>query len=199
MLARVESASLGIADQGGQGAVKIKGLFAMATGDSGSKRRRADAMPVAELAGRVLEPVIARRAGMNLDLVAAWPDIVGPPHGDYTRPEKINWPRRAHEDDPFQPGTLVVACDGARAVLFAHELDQCVERVNAFFGFRAVARIRIVQKPVTRHAPPQRRTAPEPGPEGRARIDAIVAGIEDEELRKRLEKLGRGVFGASRR
>ncbi|MEC9343565.1 MAG: DciA family protein [Pseudomonadota bacterium] len=172
----------------------------MATGDRGSKgrRRAAQARPVSEIAGKVLEPVIARRAGMNLDLVAAWADIVGPPHGDYTRPEKINWPRRAHEEDPFEPGTRVVACDGARAVLFQHEADQCVERVNAFFGFRAIARIRIVQKPVTRRAAPARRGEPDPGPEARARISAIVDRIEDEELRKRLEKLGRGVFATRR-
>ncbi|MCB1463832.1 MAG: DUF721 domain-containing protein [Nitratireductor sp.] len=170
----------------------------MTTGEGGSKGRRRGAVAVSELAGKVLEPVIARRAGMNLDLVAAWPDIVGAPHGDYTRPEKIVWPRRAHEDDPFEPGALVVACDGARAVLFQHELDQCVERVNAFFGFRAIARIRIVQKPVTRHAAQVRRQAPQPGPKAQARIESIVAGIEDEELRKRLERLGRGVFGASR-
>lgn len=170
----------------------------MTTGEGGSNGRRRGAVPVAELAGKVLEPVIARRAGINLDLVAAWPDIVGPPHGAYTQPEKIVWPRRAHEDDPFEPGMLVVACDGARAVLFQHELDQCVERVNAFFGFRAIARIRILQKPVIRRAAPVRRRLPETGPQEQARINSIVAGIEDEELRKRLERLGRGVFGASR-
>ncbi|MCG6859589.1 MAG: DciA family protein [Salaquimonas sp.] len=169
----------------------------MTTEDGAPGRRKGGARPVADFAGKVLEPVIARRAGMNLDLLAAWPDIVGPPHGDYTKPEKINWPRRASDDDPFEPGTLVVACDGARAVLFQHETDQCVERVNSFFGFRAIARIRIVQKPVTRLAAPSRRQLPEPGPQARARLDAIVAAIEDEELRKRLEKLGRGVFGAS--
>jgi hypothetical protein len=183
---------------------KIKGYSPMNAEDGAGKAgrattRRTRATPVAELAGKVLAPVIARRAGMTIDLLAAWPDIAGPPHGDYTRPEKIVWPRKASDDDPFQPGTLVVACDGARAVLFQHELDQCLERVNTFFGFSAIARIRIVQKPVRPATPSRRRRLPELEPEARTRLDRIVGKIEDEELRKRLEKLGRGVFGARQR
>lgn len=150
---------------------------------------------MAELAGGVLEPVLARRAGMTVDLIAAWPEIAGHPHGEYTRPEKIVWPRKASDDDPFQPGMLVVACDGARAVLFQHELDQCLERVNTFFGFTAVARIRIVQKPVRPHRTPRARSLPTLEPEARARLDRIVGGIDDDGLRERLERLGRGVLG----
>ncbi len=166
-------------------------------GSYGARRSRG-ARPVAELTGKVLEPVMARRAGMTIDLITAWPDIVGPPHGDYTQPEKIVWPRRASDDDPFEPGTLIVACDGARAVLFQHELDQCVERLNVFFGFRAIARIRIVQKPVRRRPAPRRRELPEPAPQAKARLEAIMDRIEDDELRRRLERLGRGVFGKAR-
>ena len=157
-------------------------------------QRRGRAVAVAELAGKVLAPIVARRAGMTVDLLAAWRDVVGAPHGDYTRPERIVWPRRASDDDPFEPGTLIVACDGARAVLFQHELDQCVERVNTFFGFTAIARIRIVQKPVRAGLPQHRRRPPELEPGARARLAAIVERIEDEELRVRLERLGRGVF-----
>lgn len=164
----------------------------------GSARRGRQAIPVAELASRVLAPVVARRAGMNLDLLAAWPDIVGPPHGEYTRPEKIVWPRRASDDDPFEPGTLVVACDGARAVLFQHEADQCLERVNAFFGFAAIARIRLVQKPVRPPFARRRAAPPRLDAEAAGRLNAIIDAVEDEGLRSRLERLGRGVFARRR-
>ena len=170
----------------------------MATESGEGRGKRGHARPLAELASRVIEPVMARRAGMTLDLLAAWPEIVGAPHDDYTRPERIQWPRRATDDDPFEAGTLFVACDGARAVLFMHETEACVARVNAFFGFRAVARIRLVQKPVRRRAAPARREPPEPAPEARVRLDAIVSRIEDEGLRARLERLGRGVFAGRR-
>ena len=153
-----------------------------------------NARPIAEYAAKVLAPVIARRAAMTVDLLTAWPDIVGQQHADYTMPEKINWPRRSSDDDPFSPGTLVVRCDGPRAVLIQHESQQLVERVNLFFGFHAIARIRLVQKPVTRMRREKTPRLPEPGPEESRKLDKILNSIDDPQLRARLEKLGRGVM-----
>ncbi|MEZ5871899.1 MAG: DciA family protein [Nitratireductor sp.] len=171
----------------------------MAAKNGGAGRSRSTARPVADIAASILEPVIARRAGMTLDLVSAWPDIVGEPWGEFTMPEKINWPRRASHDDPFQPATLIVACDGARAVLFQHVLGECVERVNVFFGFAAVARIKIVQKPVQVRKAPARRELPHLGRQDQDRLNAIIEKIDNDELRQSLEKLGRGVFGNRKR
>ncbi len=166
--------------------------------NSGEKRPR-KARPVSELAALVLEPVIARRAGMKIDLLAGWAQICGPLHAQYTRPEKILWPRQRGDDDPFEPGVLVVACDGARAVLFQHEISQVIERVNSFFGFAAIARIKIVQKPVVQvgnRAPPRASA----GRCGHARSASmqIVADVTDERLRKALAELGRGVLGRAK-
>ena len=156
---------------------------------------RSVARPVADIAAGILEPVIARRAGMTLELVSAWPDIVGEPWGEFTMPEKINWPRRASDDDPFEPATLVVACDGARAILFQHVLGECIERINVFFGFAAIARIRIIQKPVQVRKAPVRRELPQLDPARAARLKSILGNIDNARLRESLEKLGRGVLG----
>jgi hypothetical protein len=167
------------------------------TGENRGGKRQA--RPVSELAALVLEPVIARRAGMKIDLLAGWSQIAGPMHADYTRPEKIIWPRQRGDDDPYEPGVLVVACDGARAVLFQHELSQVLERLNIFFGFNAVARIRIVQKPVVQIAPRRSHGLPPIDAASARRIEQIVQGVEDEKLRKSLAELGRGVIGKARR
>jgi hypothetical protein len=164
--------------------------------ESASNRKPARNGPftVYELAVGVLDPVIARRAGMRVDLLAAWPELVGPMHAPFSRPEKIVWPRSAADEEPFQPGMLVVACEGARAVLFQHETLEIIERVNAYFGFKAVNRIRIVQKPVPQLRPKARLVEPVVDAEAAGRIAAAVSGIADGKLRKSLEKLGRGVF-----
>ncbi len=98
-------------------------------------RRRAVA--VGEVAAKLLSPLIARRAGMTSQLLAAWSELVGE-HGAHSRPEKILWPRRAGADEEFVPGTLVIACDGAQAVWLQHETGQIIERINRFFGFAAI-------------------------------------------------------------
>jgi hypothetical protein len=166
--------------------------------NSGDNRRwKSQARPVSELAAALLDPLIARRAGMKLDLLAGWPEIAGPDHAAYSMPEKILWPRRISEDDPFEPATLVVACDGARAILFQHAVSEVLERVNIYFGFHAIGRIKIVQKPVTKPRTRRVRAEQPLDPEAKRRLDGIVAGVGDEKLRKSLEALGRGVITRS--
>ena len=166
------------------------------TADSAGKKRygKTTAMPVADLASRLLEPVIARRSAMTIDLVMAWEELVGDQHAGYTMPHKINWPRRAHEDDPFRPGTLIVHCDGPRAVLFQHESSLIVERVNGFFGFTAIDAVRIVQKPV-------RRLREKAGPQAAAlepvdhrKLDRILSRVSDPALKANLKRLGEGML-----
>ena len=134
---------------------------------------------------------------MTADLLAAWPHLCGSSHAAYSRPERIKWPRRASDDDPFEPGTLIVACDGAGSVLLQHDADEILSRINAHFGFQAVAKLRIVQKPVA--APPAAGTRPvaELSPKARARLDALLETIEDDALRERLERWGKGVLAKS--
>ena len=162
-------------------------------------RSQSAARPLGDLASRVLEPVIARRAGMTIDLVAAWDDLVGERHASYSRPERIVWPRRAHEDDPFKPGTLIVACDGARAIWLQHEAGEIVERLNVFFGFPALARIRIVQKQVVHLEQRPPRQEPKLDPQGARQLERLLSGIEPGPLRDRLARLGAGVLFREKR
>src|SRR5690606_37391645 len=99
------------------------------------------------------------------------------------------------ESDPFEPATLIVACEGLAALHIQHETSEIVGRVNSFLGFNAVGRIRIVQKPVQSGGPAPR---PKPRPVTEAEASGIaakVSRIEDDGLREALERLGRSVLG----
>ena len=148
--------------------------------------------PVGGLVSAVLDPVLAKRAGMTTALLAAWPEIVPQMLAGTTRPQKINWPRRASEDDPFKPATLIVAAEGMSALHLQHQSGEIIQRVNAYFGFQAVERIQIVQKPVAPERKPVRKKAPLTK-EDEARLEARSEGIEDEGLREALLRLGRSV------
>ena len=104
-------------------------------------------VPVSDLATQILDPVLRKRAGISIGLVQSWEEIAGPRLAGHSRPEKIQWPRRMHEDDPFEPAVLVIACEGMAALHLQHETGEIINRVNAFLGFNAIGRIRIVQKP----------------------------------------------------
>ena len=157
------------------------------------KRLRGNAAPVSDLAAGILDPVLRKRAGLSLGLVQSWEEIVGERLSRLTRPERIAWPRRMHEDDPFEPATLVVACEGRAALHLQHETGEVIERINAFLGFAAIGRIRIVQKPVAAADKPVVRQRALSAAET-SRIGSMVAAVEDEGLREALARLGRSVL-----
>ena len=147
------------------------------------KSGRGNPVPVSDLATEILDPVLRKRAGMSIGLVQSWDEIAGPRLAGHTRPEKIVWPRRMQEDDPFQPATLVIACEGFAALHVQHETGEIIGKVNSFLGFNAIGRIRIVQKPVL-----SEKTRPKPAPRPltaveKAKLSDTVGKIEDEGLR----------------
>jgi hypothetical protein len=81
------------------------------------------------------------------------------------------------------------------ALHLQHESGEVIARVNAFLGFAAVARLKIVQKPVAAPAKPRPAQRALSLPEA-ARLDGMVRGIEDDGLREALARLGRSVVGS---
>lgn len=163
-----------------------------------AKNKSRYARPVSELVSDVLDPVLRRRAGISMNLLQSWDEIAGERLASLSRPEKIDWPRRIHDDDPFEPATLTVACEGTAALLLQHETTEVMSRINSFLGFAAIGRIKIVQKPVAdrsdRSHPVQRLLSGEET----GRLARMVGEIEDEGLRLSLEQLGRSVMASKK-
>ncbi|WP_279481504.1 DUF721 domain-containing protein [Aureimonas sp. SK2] len=160
---------------------------------AGAKPARRGVRPIGDLVSALVEPVVARKAGMSLDLLGAWPEIVGPRLEEGCRPEKLVWPK-AYNDDDMEPATLVIACEGAFALRLQHQVETIIARVNDFFGYRAVSKVRIVQRAV-RIERPNRKPATAPLDAGHRRtIHEATARIESDKLRAALERLGESVL-----
>jgi hypothetical protein len=153
------------------------------------------ARPLADILGRALAPACRKRGFATVDLVAHWPDIVGPVYAETTAPDRLAWNRRPAGvgGDEHEPATLTIRCTGGIALRLTHELPQVIERINMFFGYRCVGRIKLVQLPIPRPERPRRpRLGPIPA-EKEAVVRAAAAGIVDEDLRAAVERLGRAV------
>ncbi len=153
-----------------------------------AKKRAPMAKPLAELVGASIDPLVRKRGLARAELLAWWPDIVGAAYAGRTAPDRIRWSRDG------SAATLVVRCDPALALQFAHETEQVRERLNAYFGYPAVGAVRIVQRPVGTQdkdppAPPQEVAI---SPEMEERLKPF-----DEELRASLTALARGVIARS--
>jgi hypothetical protein len=160
--------------------------------------RRGNAVPLSDLATPLLDPLLRKRAGLSLALVQSWEEIAGPQLAARSRPEKMQWPRRVSEDDPYQPATLVIACEGIAALHIQHETNEIIARVNGFLGFAAIGRIRIVQKPIATGGRPPRPQLRPPSEAERKHVSHVTRGIEDDELRRSLERLGERILTSKR-
>lgn len=154
---------------------------------------------MSEIANRLIDPVLARRAGINTALLSSWQDIVGDNFADCTRPEKIAWPRHNDGLDAggHRPGVLTIACEGSRALFLSHAQGELIARINSFFGYPAIAQIRIVQKPVAPQ-PRGRRLRPLDAVKA-SQLEGMLDGIESDKLRDAIRKLGRGVLSQKKR
>ncbi len=108
-------------------------------------------------------------------------------------PLKIIWKRRADQDEVFQPATLVVACEGFAALKLMHETEELLHRINGFFGYIAIDRIKIEQRSMSvfmNHLP----LKPPLSEQDKKCVEKMLEGIEDKSLHQALYKLGCCIF-----
>jgi hypothetical protein len=146
--------------------------------------------PLKDLLHKTLGDAFAKQGFASTELVTRWAEIAGAEIAAHSEPEKIRWPRPVKGEAP-EPGTLVLRVEGPTAVEIQHLADVVLERVNRFFGWRAVASLQLRQAPLGRKEQKPRRPAPDP--DATAEVAAGLTGINDENLRDALARLGAAI------
>lgn len=155
------------------------------------------AKPLADLVGKAMTPACRKRGFASVDIVAAWADIVGERYGGRVQPDRLIWPRRpdlSDPDRPPEPATLVVHTDGATALMLSHDSVQVIERINTFYGWAAVGRLKILQRPVQTRLQKQPKRLRELTQSEEKRLEESLEGVENDRLRQALKKLGAQVI-----
>lgn len=159
----------------------------MADSDSSRQERRGGpAKAVGGLVRAVTRPVVGKRGFAEASVVTDWPEIVGGLLAGQTCPTRISYPRGKRGE-----GTLHLrAANSAVAMELQHLAPLIIERINTHFGYRAVAAIKITQGPL-----PPRAERAKPRPPGPLPPDLAhdLARVDDPELRRVLEALGRRI------
>lgn len=156
-------------------------------------RKPASFKPIGGAVTALLDPMLAKRSHVDAALALSWPELCGEKLAGRTQPLKVTWPRRTSPDDPFEPGVLSIACEGAAALDLQYTTSELISRINGFFGYSAIKRIRIEQRPVDQFRPQQKKTRQALPESLRKGIERQVESIEDEGLRQALERLGQSV------
>lgn len=135
----------------------------------------------------VTRGALAKRGFAAARVIADWPEIVGQALAESSIPERLVKARGADS------ATLVVRVRPAAALELQHSLPQVIERVNGYFGFRAVDRLRLVQGPVVAR---RRRVLPTPpvlSPAAEQALETTLAPLANSPLYDSLAQLGRAV------
>ena len=164
------------------------------TGKKGAKPRAYErprggpAKPVADLVPQIGRAAFRRFGFVQSSVVTRWPEIVGERHAQVCMPESIRFPPGEKSD-----GILQLVVRPAHAPLIQHVIPETLERVNRFFGYKAVARVKLRQgevKPAraegVRTAPPSLKPIP-------MELGDSLRDIGDPELRAVLESLARSL------
>jgi hypothetical protein len=162
---------------------------------------------LADVLHKTLAEAFAKQGFASVELVTRWPEIVGAEIAAHSQPEKIQWPRCPQGRSPQgrssqgqspkqqspqpetapEPGTLLLRVEGPAALEIQHLSDVILERVNQFFGWRAVGNLRLRQAPLARRAAPK--SPPAPDSAALTRIAATLPEIRDGKLRDALARL----------
>jgi hypothetical protein len=143
---------------------------------------------------KVTREVFGRRGLADGAILNDWPLIVGEHLARHSLPEKVQFPRAARAG-----GTLHLRIDnGSMATELLHLEPLVIERINGYFGFKAVAGLRITQGPLPKTGE-RRRTGGRPlaKTEERTLAESLM-DVGDPALKRALEALGRAVIGRKR-
>ncbi|MEL1250807.1 DUF721 domain-containing protein [Aurantiacibacter gilvus] len=150
--------------------------------------RGGPAKPVADLVPQIGRAAFRRFGFVQSSVVTRWPEIVGPQHAKVCAPESIRFPPGEKSE-----GILQLVVLPAHAPLIQHVIPEIIERVNRFFGYRAVVRAKIRQGAVKPPAAQEKRTAPPSLKPIPMELGDSLRDIGDPELRAVLESLARSV------
>ncbi|PLK26544.1 DUF721 domain-containing protein [Novosphingobium sp. TH158] len=150
--------------------------------------RGSGARAIADLMPDIGRTAFRRFGFVQSSVVTRWPEIVGERHARVCMPESIRFPPGEKSE-----GIMELVVVPAHAPMIQHVVPEIIERVNRFFGYNAVARIRLRQGAVK--APPagERPTAPPSLKPIPMELGESLRDIGDPELRTVLESLARSL------
>ena len=159
-----------------------------ATAKPYERKRGGSAKAISDLMPQIGRTSFRRFGFVQSSVITRWPEIVGISHARVCAPELIRFPPGEKSE-----GVLELVVLPAHAPLIQHVIPEIMERVNRFFGYRAIARVKIRQGAVK--APPAEEK-PKPPPSLKPipmELGESLRDIGDPELRTVLESLARSM------
>ena len=154
-------------------------------------RRGGGPKAIARTVARIARRSFSKQGFAETDVITRWREIVGDELAHHSVPERLRFAK-----GNAGGGILHIRVDGAVALEIQHMEPVLVERINGFFGYRAVARLALTQGPLPARAAPLPRARAEVPAQQLADLDSAVATVRDEGLKQALRGLGLSTLSA---
>lgn len=145
-------------------------------------KRNSHALNLGRIISKVVKPVLKTRGFYDVDIISEWENIIGSEWAKQTCPHKLSFSAHSRRS-----GTLHLLVTPGASVLIQHIQPMIIDRINTYFGFDAVARLKIIHGyvPVVKLTKRKSNAETAPLPE--------VNDISDPELKDALQRWGQGL------
>lgn len=125
---------------------------------------------------KMLTPAARKRGFFEAHFLTRWSEVC-PEHAAYSCPDKI-----------FKGQLTIAVISDSAKMMMQMQKDLIIQRINQFFGYPAVSRIKFVTKqlPVTKE---EEFKKIQPSKAALIRAEARVSGVKDDSLRESLKAL----------
>lgn len=147
--------------------------------------KQAGPRAVSQFIGKTTRATLVRRGFAQADILSKWESIVGPTLARASSPERMSFNRQHNRE-----ATLKVRVAPGFAPEFTQFEPLIIERINSFFGYKAVGRLNLVQAPIKLPKKPEKRSLPEPSKSEIEDFERQLSHVHDDDLRTRLAHLG---------
>lgn len=156
-----------------------------------------DLTSVAQTVNPLAKQLLGEQGFLLVDLLSDWQNIAGPTLAELTLPHRIIFRKGERSNGSLE----LLAFNGAAAMEIQQRTPQIIEKINTYFGYAAISGLKIIQNCVRENF----RTVKNPlenmkknlvSAEEEIYITDIVKDVNNEDLRRRLECLGKAVLGS---
>ncbi len=158
--------------------------------------------PLRQSTWPVMRKSFAKYGFSASDILLNWRAIVGDELAQRAVPHRISWPGKSSSLPPLnggarekKGGTLIVqAEDGPSAVEIQYLELEIVERINVFYGYSAIIRLKVIQGTPGLSRPLRPKKRKKLSDEQNRHLDNLGQTIHSDPLAKALHRLGQQIY-----
>jgi hypothetical protein len=152
--------------------------------------------PLAEATSRIVSQNCSRKYVALGRILSQWTEVMGSEFADKAQPLKLNYRKNTQSKTP--QATLDIATTSSYATILPYQKGLILERINRIFGDQWITDVRFVVTPSGAGEVSKKKIPPAPlTGEGKRYLSDTLGSVEDQEMRIKLENLGKAILTES--